>query len=53
MIWASVFEGAEYKIDRWKRLLLSTPEQALDIRYLVSEAGISSPEQLAALVKNA
>lgn len=53
MIWAIIFEGAEFKIDRWQRPLISSPEQILDIKYLLSEAGISSKQQLFSEVQNA
>jgi len=53
MIWESVFEGALFKVDRWQRLLIDTPEQVADIRYLINKSGISNVENLRVLMKNA
>lgn len=53
MIWASIIDGKAYEVDRWKRPRLSSQEAAKDIRYLMSQASISSPEQIEEVVNSA
>ena len=53
MVWTSLFSGAEYKVDRWKRPLIATEAHADDLRFLVSSAGIEGAKQLSELVDNA
>lgn len=53
MVWSSLFSGAEYKVDRWKRPLIATEAHADDLRFLIATAGIECAEQLRGLVENA
>ena len=53
MIWATLFEGAPIKIDRWERPLINSVEQVEDIKYLIKKSGISTLEMFREFVKNA
>ena len=46
MVWASLFSGGEYKVDRWKRPLIASSSHADDLRFLIKAAGIGCAAQL-------
>jgi hypothetical protein len=53
MIWDAVYKGKTFKVDRWNRDLIASPEHALDVRYLIEQCDILSTEELGAFIENA
>lgn len=53
MVWAQIYDGKRYTIGKFKRELMATEGQALDVKFLIEHAGYTSQDALVHAIRNA